>query len=93
MDKAWYSVEEVSKTLGVSKQTIRDKLATKQMTGNKVGREWRILKSEVDLILGVSEKVNDKDIYIKDLESKVTFLTKQIETMKSLITTMAQVVN
>jgi excisionase family DNA binding protein len=38
MDRAWYTVEEVAKILGVSKQTVRDKLSTKEIKGSKIGR-------------------------------------------------------
>ncbi|WP_346920628.1 helix-turn-helix domain-containing protein [Clostridium sp. UBA7339] len=93
MDKAWYSVEEVSKLLGVSKQTVRDKLATKEITGTKIGREWRILKDEVNSILGISNKVDEKDQYIKELESKIEYLTLQNESFKNIANSLVKIIS
>lgn len=93
MEKNWYSVEEVSKILGVSKQTVRDKLSTKEIKGNKVGREWRILKDEVNSILGIETKTNEKDSYIKELEDKVKYLTLQNETFKNIAISLTKVIS
>ena len=93
MDKAWYSVEEASKLLGISKQTVRDKLATKEITGTKIGREWRILKDEVNSILGISNKVDEKDQYIKELESKIEYLTLQIESFKNIANSLVKIIS
>ena len=93
MDKAWYSVEEASKLLGISKQTVRDKLATKEITGTKIGREWRILKDEVNSILGISNKVDEKDQYIKELESKIEYLTLQNESFKNIANSLVKIIS
>lgn len=92
MERNWYSVEEVSKILGVSKQTVRDKLSTKEIKGNKVGREWRILKDEVNSILGIETKTNEKDSYIKELEDKVKYLTLQNETFRNIAISLTKVI-
>ncbi|MDU3526586.1 helix-turn-helix domain-containing protein [Clostridium sp.] len=92
MERNWYSVEEVSKILGVSKQTVRDKLSTKEIKGNKVGREWRILKDEVNSILGIETKTNEKDSYIKELEDKVKYLTLQNETFRNIAISLTEVI-
>ncbi|MBS6503324.1 MAG: helix-turn-helix domain-containing protein [Clostridium sp.] len=92
MPKAWYSVEEVAELLGVSKQTIRDKLSTKEIKGNKVGREWRILKKEVNSILGIPN-TDEKDQYIKELETKVKYLTLQVETFKNIANSLVNVIS
>lgn len=92
MPKTWYSVEEVAELLGVSKQTIRDKLSTKEIKGNKVGREWRILKQEVNSILGISN-TDERDQYIKELESKVNYLTLQVETFKNIANSLVNVIS
>lgn len=92
MEKSWYSVEEVAELLGVSKQTIRDKLSTKEIKGSKVGREWRILKDEVNSILGISS-IDEKDRYIKELENKIKYLTLQNETFKDIAKTLIKVIN
>lgn len=92
MPKTWYSVEEVAELLGVSKQTIRDKLSTKEIKGNKVGREWRILKQEVNSILGISN-TDERDQYIKELELKVEYLTLKVETFKNVANSLVNVIS
>lgn len=91
MAKSWYTVEEVAELLGVSKQTVRDKLSTKEIKGSKVGREWRILKDEINSVLGI-EKENEKDRYIEELEAKVKYLTLQNETFKNVANSLISVI-
>lgn len=93
MGKSWYTVEEAAEVLGVSKQTVRDRLSSKEIKGNKVGREWRILKDEVNLILGISKDTNEKDFYIKELENKVAYLTLQNETFKNIAVSLTKVIS
>ncbi|MCF0149658.1 MAG: helix-turn-helix domain-containing protein [Clostridium sp.] len=92
MEKSWYSVEEASALLGVSKQTVREKLLTKEIKGNKVGREWRILKSSINNLLGIDNKEDERDIYIKELEEKIKYLTLQIETFKDVAKALVKVI-
>lgn len=92
MIRNWYTVEEVAKLLGVSKQTVRYKLSTKEIKGNKAGREWRILKDEINFILGI-EKESEKDKYIKELEEKVKYLTLQVETFKNIANSLVNVIS
>lgn len=93
MERAWYTVEEASKLLGVSKQTIRDKLSTNEIKGNKVGREWRIFKSSINNLLGIESGENQKDIYIKQLEEKIKYLTLQNETFKNIANSLVSVIS
>lgn len=93
MVKEWYTVEEVSNLLGVSKQTIREKLSIREIKGNKVGREWRIPKREIDIILGIEDKNNEKDIYIKELEKEVQYLRLQNETFKNIAGSLIKVIS
>lgn len=92
MERPWYTVEEVAELLGVSKQTIRDKLSIQEIKGNKVGREWRILKEEANSILGIT-KTDERDRYIKELESKVKYLTLQVETFKNIANSLVNVIS
>jgi len=93
MIKQWYSVEEVSNLLGISKYTVREKLSTKEIKGTKVGREWRILKDEVNSILGISTKTDEKDQYIKELEAKIKYLTLQNESFKDIANSLVRVIS
>ena len=93
MDREWYSVSEVAEILGVSKQTVREMLITKELPGTKVGREWRILKKSVQSVLGISENTNEKDLYIKELEAKVKYLTLQNEAFKNIANSLIKVIS
>ena len=52
----WLTVKEVAEKLGITENTVREKIATKEIKANKVGREWRILEQEVNKVLGISEE-------------------------------------
>ena len=93
MIKEWYSVEEASKMLGVSKQTVREKLSIKEIKGNKVGREWRIPKKEIDLVLGIESRDDEKENYIKELERENKYLRLQNETFKSIAGSLIKVIS
>ena len=93
MLKEWCSVEEASELLGVSKQTVRDNLSTKKIKGNKVGREWRIPKTELDLALGIERKDDKKDMYIRELEEEIKYLRLQNETFKNIAGSLIKVIS
>lgn len=44
----WFSVEEISTHLGVSKETIYRWVDKKKIPSHKVGRQWKFKVSEVD---------------------------------------------
>ena len=44
----WSSLEEISKHLGVSKDTVYRWIAKRQMPAHKIGRLWKFRVSEVD---------------------------------------------
>jgi excisionase family DNA binding protein len=60
----WYSVEEISKHLGVSKETIYRWLERGAIPSHRMGKLWKFKPSEVDrwIIQGGAEKL---DIEIK----------------------------
>ena len=93
MNRNWYTVEEASKVLGISKHTLRTKIATNEIKANKVGREWRLLKSEIDSVLGIETRSDEKDAYIKELEEKIKYLTFQVETFKSVAGSLIKVIS
>ena len=45
-----YSVKEFAKAMGVCDLTIRRKLDSGEIKGSKIGKTWRIPKSELDRI-------------------------------------------
>lgn len=44
----WFSVGEIAKYLGVSKESIYRWLEVKKMPAHKVGRQWKFKVKEVD---------------------------------------------
>ena len=48
MEDRWFSVDEISDHLGVSRDTVYAWLNGRQMPGHKVGRLWKFQKAEVD---------------------------------------------
>lgn len=48
IEDRWLSVEEVSKYLGVSKDTVYRWIETQSMPAHRMGRFWKFKKNEVD---------------------------------------------
>lgn len=48
MTDRWFSVDEISEHLGVSKDTVYSWIAKRNMPAHKVGRLWKFQKLEVD---------------------------------------------
>ena len=55
------TTEEVSQYLRIDEQTVRDLLRARKLPGRKVGRSWRVLRSELDAWLRQPEPVGDED--------------------------------
>lgn len=49
MEDRWFSVEEISVYLGVTKDTIYKWLSEKNLPAHKVGRLWKFKKEDVDV--------------------------------------------
>lgn len=89
----WRYTFEVAEKLGVTEAYIRELCNIGQnnksegIIAQKVGKEWRIPVSEVNRKLGLEydEETFKKELYIKDLESKVKAYEIKFQTMGSLI--------
>ena len=46
-NEPWLSVDQISRHLGVSKDTVYDWLKTRNMPGHRVGKLWKFQVSEV----------------------------------------------
>ena len=49
------TTEEVDQFLKIDKQTVRELLRLRKLPGRKVGRDWRVLRSELEAWLRQSE--------------------------------------
>ncbi len=58
MSKQWLTVEEVAKELGLSEDTIRNYIRTKQLPAAKFGNTYRI--SREDLEKFIKDRRTDK---------------------------------
>lgn len=93
MERTWYTVAEASKILGVSKYIVREKLSTKEIKGNKIGRECRIFKTSINNLLGIENNQDEKEIYIKQLEERIKYLALQNEAFKSIAKSLIEVMD
>ena len=48
MEDRWLSVDEIVEYLGVTRDTIYKWIAEKNMPAHRVGRPWKLKKTEVD---------------------------------------------
>lgn len=48
LDDRWFSVEEISRYLGVKRDTLYKWLENKRIPAHKVGRLWKFQKREID---------------------------------------------
>jgi len=44
----WLSVNELMQYLGVSRDTIYDRLTSRRLPGHRVGRLWKFKQTEID---------------------------------------------
>lgn len=55
------TTEEVAQYLKLKEQTVRDLLRLKKLPGRKVGKSWRVLRSELDAWLRESEPAGEDE--------------------------------
>jgi len=51
MPDDWLTVDEIAKDLKVTIETVRNWIKSKQLTAYKVGRDYRIRRSDYDVFL------------------------------------------
>ena len=63
LPERWLSVEEISKHLGVSRESIYRWAENSKMPAHKVGRQWKFRVSEVDcwVLTGEANKAEVKN--------------------------------
>lgn len=47
----FFSISEVAALLGLNERTIRRWLCAKKLSGHRLGRQWRISRSDLDVFL------------------------------------------
>lgn len=94
LKKEMISVEEFSDMANITLAHTRQLLREGKVMGVKVGKEWRISKDVANSYLGISTdiKVVEKEMYIKELESKLRNYEMQITTFKNIVDTLGNIV-
>ncbi len=59
LEDEFYTIDETARKLKLSNQTIRKMLKENKIAYIKIGRNYRISKNELNIILKESCKVND----------------------------------
>ena len=55
-DNCWWTVDDASRYLQVSKDTIYRWIEKKNMPAKRVGKKWRFKKEEIDIWIDASDK-------------------------------------
>lgn len=94
LNKEMLTVEEFSNMANISLAHTRQLLREKKINGVKVGKEWRVSKEDANNYLGIltDVKMVEKEIYIKDLESKLKNYEMQINTFRNIVGTLGNIV-
>ena len=94
LNKDMLTVQEFSEKANITVTYARQLLREKKINGLKVGKEWRISKEDANKYLGIltDVKMIEKEIYIKDLESKLKNYEMQIATFRNIVGTLENIV-
>jgi len=60
MEDRWLTVDDISKYLSVTKDTIYKWIETLNMPAHKVGRKWMFQKTEIDELAKSGKVADDK---------------------------------
>ena len=92
--KKMLSVEEFSQKGNITVTYARQLLREGKIRGVKLGKEWRVDNKEVDIYLGITTDIEivRKDMYIKELETKLKNYEMQINTFRNIVGTLGNIV-
>ncbi|WP_252234773.1 excisionase family DNA-binding protein [Clostridium sp. ZS1] len=98
--RKYKTVSEAAQQLGVTNEYVRELLnralvdKSIKLRGTKVGKEWRIDPKSVNDLLGINvdEESYKKDLYIKELEGKIKTYEVQVNSFKTLASTLQQLI-
>ena len=88
-------VEEAAKIANLTINHVRDLLRQGRIKATKAGRQWRIAKTDLDDFLGIKTDLKSfkREIYIKELESKVKHYEFVFNTLKSNLSNIETVLS
>ncbi len=66
MSTQWLSVEDIAKELGLTEDTIRNYIRTKQLVAYRVGNTYRIKREDLDKFLEQRKTTKDDEKEKKD---------------------------
>lgn len=64
-EKTLYNMEQVQEQLGVGMRTVLRFLESGDLTGIKVGREWRFTQEDIDRFLDIRRKKTEQEMQAK----------------------------
>lgn len=87
--------DEVAEMLGKPRTYISTLIRQGKIKATKSGKEYLIHRKEVDRYLGIDtdEETYKKELYIKELESKIKTYELQFSTVKNLVGTLENLVS
>lgn len=88
-------VEEAAKLANLTIDHLRDLLRQGKIKATKTGRQWRIAKSDLNEYLGIKTDIKsfEREIYIKELESKVKHYEFIINSCRGNLNNLNSVLN
>lgn len=99
MKKLFLTVAEVAEKIGVTPAYVRELLNRSlvdnsiKLKGTKVGKEWRIHPESLNEYLGITSNAeSEKEVYIKELESKLKLYEFKFKMFENLLNGLNQAI-
>lgn len=86
--------DEVAAELKKSRQFVQGEIRKKKLKAVKVGREFKVSRKDLNLYMGVDNSLEQlkQEIYIKELEAKVKHLEFVLNSVRSNLQNLSDVV-
>lgn len=86
--------DEVAAELKKSRQFVQGEIRKKKLKAVKVGREFKVSRKDLNLYMGVDSSLEQlkQEIYIKELEAKVKHLEFVLNSVRSNLQNLSDVV-
>lgn len=91
----WVIGTEFAEATGTTPGYVGEEIRAGNIKATKCGKTWRIPKTEINRKLGIeiNEDSYKKELYIKDLESKIKEYEVKFNTMENLLKSAASVLD